>query len=507
MSSFTRKTRRAGVIGGCLASALALASVSAARADAACPSAPRPLCRDLGQTRLAIDASGEVDWRGTRGPATALADFGEPAVTTAYSLCAWDEGGLLVASEIPAAAVCPGGSCWSLRGSSGLRYRDEGADSTGLHALDLTGSLKARTKIRAQATLLDSIDRPVAGGVTLQLSRDDSPICFESAIPADAIAVSDNGSVRAKARFDAAAPVPPLPSAGCSTSGVPPYPSGVSSVDEFVFDGLSRTFRVHVPSSYVPGTPMPVVFLLHGGFGSGAQVETASRMLEVAEAEGFVVVSPDGVAGPGGIRTWNGGGCCGSSASSDIDDVGFIAAVLERVEAANCVDSRRVYATGMSNGSILSHRLACELSDRIRAIGAVAGPEMATDCSPARPVPVLMIHGGADANVPFDGGVGCGAANVSFPSIPVTVAEWTMRDGCSGKIAATSVEGDATCSSYDKCASGNDVELCVVAGGGHAWPGGVPSTANLPNCPPLYQSQSFSASLKIWDFFSKHPAR
>jgi polyhydroxybutyrate depolymerase len=214
------------------------------------------------------------------------------------------------------------------------------------------------------------------------------------------------------------------------------------------------------------------------------------------------------VAGSGGVRTWNAGGCCGYAVDNDIDDLGFIAAILDRLEASTCVDSRRVYAAGMSNGSMMSHRLACELADRIRAIAAVAGTDMTLSCDPARPVPVLTIHGSDDANVPFDGGLGCGLADVRFRSVPVTIARWNASDGCSGDVAATSAAGDATCSSYAKCAAGSDVELCVIAGGGHQWPGGLaPSASGLPGCPFGYQSQSFSASQQMWRFFAAHPAR
>ncbi len=488
-------------------SALALVLALSTGANAACPSAPLPLCRNFGKTSLVLDAvSGRFDWKATRGPATSLGDFGSPA-TTAYSLCAWDDDGLVAAVEVPPNAICDGESCWSPKGSAGWRYTDPLGANGALESLQLSGSTRSRTKLRARAIAPGGFTLPLNGNVVVQFLRDDSPICFESSLASAAFRSNDDDGASAKANYDSAAPVPALASAGCAAP-TSLYPAGVSTNDSLVHDDLTRTFRVHVPASYDGVAPMPVVFLLHGGFGSGAQVETSSRILDVAEAEGFVVVSPDGTAGPGGVRTWNADGCCGASASGNVDDVGFVAAVLDHLEASTCVDTRRVYAAGMSNGSMLSHRLACELADRIRAVTAVSGTDMTYICHPARPVPTLTIHGSADANVPYDGGFGCGAAGVSFRSVPATLQRWIGLNGCSDTVATTSLNGDATCSSFAKCAAGSDVSLCVLDGGGHQWPGGVPPAgAGLPGCPFGYQSQAFSASLEAWRYFEAHPVK
>ena len=135
------------------------------------------------------------------------------------------------------------------------------------------------------------------------------------------------------------------------------------------------------------------------------------------------------MASPGGIRTWNAGTCCGYAVSSNVDDAGFVRDLIDRLEANACVDRRRVYAAGMSNGAELSHRLACDLADRIRAIGPVAGVDVTTACAPARAVPMLEVHGTADQNVPFDGGLGCGPSGVSTPSVADTVARRAALDG------------------------------------------------------------------------------
>lgn len=484
--------------------ALCLATVLLAGArgvHASCPSAPRPLCRQFAQTAVRIDAvSGAFEWRGTGGPTSVLPDFGSPQSTTGYSICAWDGERLVVAADIPAAADCGGASCWSARGASGVRYRETAPGAGQLSSLDLQGSAKPKTKLKAKGLLAAGAALPVTGRLTLQFLRDDSPLCFEGAVPLASLKTNSADAVQAKARFEATSSVPPAPGAGCGSSSA--YTPGVANLDSLVHDGLARTFRVWIPTSSENSSPLPVVLLLHGGFGSGAQIEASSRMLAVAEAEGFAVVSPDGTAGPGGVRSWNGGLCCGASADNDVDDVGFVSAILDRLDGSLCIDRRRVFATGMSNGAILSHRLACDLGDRIAAVAPVSGTDMTYGCDPVRPVPVHEVHGSLDLNVPFDGGLGCGASGADYRSVPATIAGWRQRNDCRDAVTSTSTIGNGACSLHADCAAGSAVELCVIDGGGHQWPGGEPpSVAGLPGCGFGEQSQTYSASQEAWNFF------
>ncbi|MBL9028796.1 MAG: prolyl oligopeptidase family serine peptidase [Myxococcales bacterium] len=293
--------------------------------------------------------------------------------------------------------------------------------------------------------------------------------------------------------------VEPDPSPGCAMAS--PYPGGTTTEDMLVHDDLERTFRVHLPPAYEDGTPAPLVLMLHGGGGSGRQLEEdSSKMSEVADREGFIAVYPDGT---GTLRTWNGGGCCGSAVTNEIDDVGFVAALLDQLEATICVDRRRIYASGMSNGGILSHRLACELPSRFAAVAPVAGAEMAPTCTPSEPVALMHIHGTADGHVPPEGGFGCGPANVSFPPLADTLERRRLINGCEESPSPTFTAGDGTCSAYDGCAA--DVVLCLIQGGGHSWPGGEPN-ADVIECPEDGpQSTTFSASEEVWRFFAEHP--
>ena len=290
------------------------------------------------------------------------------------------------------------------------------------------------------------------------------------------------------------------PSVGC-TSSARPYPANTTTEGSILHDGMMRTFRVHVPPSGVGASSLPIVLMLHGGGGSARQFETASSgMNVVADREGFIAVYPDGT---GRIQTWNAGGCCGGAVTNDVDDVGFIAALLDHLEGALCVDRARVYAAGMSNGGLMSHRLACELSERFAAIAPVAGTEMSPTCTPTRQVPLMHIHGTADGHVPFAGGLGCGPAGVAFTSVPATMERRRTINGCEATTTRVLTEGDGTCEGYTGCDA--DAVVCSVEGGGHNWPGGAPP-AGLVECPGNGgQSTTFVASEVIWRFFEAHP--
>jgi polyhydroxybutyrate depolymerase len=256
--------------------------------------------------------------------------------------------------------------------------------------------------------------------------------------------------------------------------------------------GVDRTIRVHVPASYDPTRATPVVLGFHGYTLSGAAQASASHMIAKADLEGFIAVHADGT---GGLRGWNAGDCCGTAASSGIDDVGFVGALLDELEARLCVDADRIYSTGFSNGGFLSHRLACEMADRIAAIAPVSGVMGVDVCNPARPVPVFEVHGTSDSIVPYNGGGISG-----FRSVAETVADWADRNGCpAGAPVETFAMGDATCEAHRGCGEGSEVSLCTIDGGGHQWPGGDPFPGGG------HTSTDLIATDAIWTFFVAHP--
>jgi polyhydroxybutyrate depolymerase len=246
---------------------------------------------------------------------------------------------------------------------------------------------------------------------------------------------------------------------------------------------LSRTANVHVPAGYDPQTPTPVVIDMHGRLGNATDEPPLSLSTPKADAEGFIVVYPQAWGSP---TSWNAGGCCDPANTNNIDDVGFIHALIDELDAKLCVDDRRVYAMGMSNGGYLSQRLACELADRVAAIGPVAGTLAVQTCNPARPVPVFEVHGDQDPLVPY-----------MYAQQSVTY--WAAKYHC-GSMMTTYQNGAATCVSHSGCDAGADVVLCTLTGGGHQWPGGGVTLPLLGN-----KIDDLHATDAIWDFFAAHP--
>ncbi len=170
-------------------------------ADAGCSIVPRPVCRELAQSKFDIDSYGHVSWKASHGPATSLEDFGDPGETSHYFLCAWDERGLLVAADIPPAAECPGGSCWC-EADSGLKYKDEAGYNGDLRSVQLSSNPRVGVRISTETLVIGGINLPVTGDVLVQLSRSDSDVCFESLVPAEKF--SSNSSESASAKVSAA---------------------------------------------------------------------------------------------------------------------------------------------------------------------------------------------------------------------------------------------------------------------------------------------------------------
>lgn len=267
--------------------------------------------------------------------------------------------------------------------------------------------------------------------------------------------------------------------------------------------GLTREYLLHVPDAYDGAEPWPLVLNFHGFTSDATQQVAFSDMSATADAEGFLVAYPQGVLPPeGGPRSWNGGTCCGHAASEGIDDVGFARAVVDDVAADGCVDLRRVFATGMSNGGYLSHRLACEASDVFAAAGPVAGVLgiPAEECTPERPVPLVHLHGTEDTLVPYEGG-GAGGGE----SVPDMMQGWADRNGCAAEPSESFQNGDAHCDTWSGCDDGVEVTLCTIEGMGHCWPG---SELGVSICPSLgfgEGSLDISANDRMWELFAQFP--
>jgi polyhydroxybutyrate depolymerase len=240
-------------------------------------------------------------------------------------------------------------------------------------------------------------------------------------------------------------------------------------------DSRPRTYTLNLPPNYYDAAAVPLVIALHGGGGGGAQFESTSLLTPIANAAGFAVVYPDGSAqGALELRTWNGGGCCGYAVEAAIDDVNFIRQLSVSLASRFKIDPKRVYATGHSNGAILSYRLACELSDRIAAIAPNAGELLLATCTPSRPIPILHMHSKLDTQVPYLGGVGTGLSGVNFPSLASVMGRWVGIDTCLTPSLLTVVSGRYIHEKWPSCAAGTAVEYYLTDDGGHGWPGGLP---------------------------------
>lgn len=299
-------------------------------------------------------------------------------------------------------------------------------------------------------------------------------------------------------------------SRGSSTSDPPQGPGDF--VIELEHDGRERRYFVHVPPAYERSRPIPVVLAFHGGGGRPETQIRASRMNEKADSAGFLAVYPEGT-GPSLLgrifATWNVGRCCGYARDEKVDDVGFVAAVIDDLRARFDVDSRRVYATGHSNGALMTYRLACELSDRVAAIAPNAGHDALDGCQPSRPVPVIHFHGTADPAARYDGGH-CGGRQKDpgwkCRSVPEYLATWRRLDRCAETATTLYEQGDARCRAWSECADGSEVVLCTIEGGGHTWPGGAYTKETerwRQAVGPL--SHDLSANDLLWEFFQRHP--
>ncbi|HET7017381.1 MAG TPA: PHB depolymerase family esterase [Streptosporangiaceae bacterium] len=259
--------------------------------------------------------------------------------------------------------------------------------------------------------------------------------------------------------------------------------------------GLDRSFGVYRPAGLTGAVPL--VVMLHGGFGTGAQAEKSYGWDAQADAAHFVVAYPNGLD-----RAWDaGGGCCGAPGRQRVDDVAFIAAVVSAIERAVPIDRHRIYATGISNGGIMDYALAC----RTRIFAAI-GPDSATELGrcphPAR-VSVIHIHGTADKNIPYRGGLGDGPGQIDGPAVPAVNARWRRIDRCGAPLTRTA--GVVT-TSVAHCPGGRAVELITIAGAGHQWPGGRPNWLAEHLLHTDSPSKALNATKVIWHFFAAHPA-
>ena len=395
----------------------------------------------------------------------------------------------------------------------------------------------------------DGGDEEGAGGMAADVGAPTA-----DAAAAGGAATEDAAAAGGAATEDAAAP-DVGGAGGAMDGGSPPAPAicafhaaGAAAISGRAFGAwVDRGYDIHIPPGYDCTVPAAVVLNIHGGGGSAEGVVRATCegglaldpdldsphcLNHLADRENFVVASPNGTRIDARGRTYcAGGGANGyafiaaTACERNVDDVAYIGELLDDLQGIINVDRRRVFSTGLSNGGALSHRLACELSDRIAAIASVGGlnqhgastPEA---CAPGRPVPVLMLHGTGDLCWPYEAqppgsgmpaALGCHGADVEgglVASGPQSEALWAANNGCGDATETVLPDVDPQDGStitrivYSGCDGNGDVEMYRIDGGGHTWPGGWqyrrPALIGPTN-------RDVVATAVVWAFFAAHP--
>lgn len=287
--------------------------------------------------------------------------------------------------------------------------------------------------------------------------------------------------------------------------------------------GDTGTYISEVPGSYDPRRPMPVVFDFHGYSEPASGQAVLSGLGDYGQTHGFITITPQVTElpqGPEKVPLWQ--ATIGSS------DLAFFAGLLDHVERTLCIDEHRVFVTGYSNGALMSSVIACQFAGRVAAAAPVAGIEFPSGCDPSRPVPMIAFHGTADPYVHFDGTPSPVAAALPSPdgsggtlgqyeasqpgaqpgvltpgpTIPEQAAAWARRYGCRTAPADRTVATGVTLMDYP-CPANAAVELYVVKGGGHAWPGSPTSEAIRSAIG--FTTMAISATALMWQFFAAHP--
>jgi len=331
----------------------------------------------------------------------------------------------------------------------------------------------------------------------------------DHAAPATTAAASTTTTDPRAANDGQVATSAPVPSAGCRSRSVAPV-----SLEHRTLPGSDRWYLVTVPTAHDGTTPLPVVLDFHG-LSEGADLHShTSQLGPYAEAHGFIAVFPNGTGSP---VHWD----VRLDRAANPDLV-FVDQLLDQLESDLCVDTSRVYATGFSNGALLSSTIACALADRITAVAPVAGLVAPERCQPARPVPVRGFHGTVDPILLFNGGVGGRLGNVlaggstqetPIPEAdlhgkgyPANAAAWATRNGCTGEPTDT----DRTPTVIERtwtCPAGAAVVLDLEVGAGHSWPGSAFTKSIEKIVGPT--DMSIDGTDLIWRFFQRFalPAR
>ena len=262
-----------------------------------------------------------------------------------------------------------------------------------------------------------------------------------------------------------------------------------------IHDGIVRTYKLYVPAIYSGNVPVPLLLNFHGYTSNSNEQMFYGDFRNIADTANFLVVHPQGTLDNTNTTHFNVGW-----GGSSVDDVGFTEALLDSLSAAYSIDQNRIYAVGMSNGGFMSFRLACELSNKIAAVGSVTGsmtPSTLGNCNASHPMPIIQIHGTTDPTVPYNGSAGWTA------SVTNVLNHWATFNNCSSVPTVVNVPNinlpdGSTVEKYtyengDNC---SEVVHFKVTNGQHTWPGSIINLAGT--------NFDINASVEIWNFLSKY---
>lgn len=307
--------------------------------------------------------------------------------------------------------------------------------------------------------------------------------------------------------------------AGRSTAVYPEKPGRYNRT--LTLDGMQRSYVLHLPKSYQEGEPLPVVFMLHGGGGTGRAALWETGWHRLADEQGFIMVAPNAMPPDHNKRAsfasnpqlWNDGSDRFYAEQVEVDDVRFINAIIDELNTYNAVDAQRIFVTGFSNGASMAFRAAAALPDRIAAIAPVAGACWIDPGELARPVPMLYITGDADPLNLIEGGVPLPANSdgttesdkvraKAKPPVRDSVEKWARANGCPVPGSQVTEKNGVRTETWQSCPAGGVVEYIQVKGLGHTWAGGK---SILPESIVGGRSELISATEVIWEFFRQHP--
>lgn len=277
---------------------------------------------------------------------------------------------------------------------------------------------------------------------------------------------------------------------------------------DYTTGGFQRSYRVHIPAGYDGENPLPLVVVIHGAFDNAKGMERFSGFSQLADREGFIVLYPNGIGILGFLQHWNAGHCCGKAAEDKIDDIGYLEAAIDDISTRLAVDRQRIYMVGFSNGGMLVHWFAAEKGDMLAAAAPLAAsiggrptkeaPEWRIP-DPVKPLPILIMHGRIDDDIPYDGGHSAHRGGErAYWSVTDSVRFWVEHNGCTESTAAKSdTRSAASIQTWETCRDQAIVSLYTIENWGHVWPGPY-FTTDLPADDPLY---NFDAAEIIWHFF------